>query len=182
MTNESLFGHIAEKFSSNQLENIATEALAYIINRTKTAKKGFFKFIEAVGIDSDDNLSIRTQGVGEDDAIPDLVGKDREGKDILIIESKFWAGLTENQPNTYLRRFPESQKCFLLFIAPVFRFPTLWSELMRRVINEGYNLSQRPDINSEFYIADVNKNHVLGIVSWRALLSYLLRFFRVFHG
>lgn len=177
MINESLFGHISERFGSTQLENIATEALAYIINRTNTSKKAFLKYLEAVGIEFDAGLSIRTQAAGEDGSIPDMIGKDGKGNEIMIVESKFWAGLTDNQPNSYLKRFPEKQKCLLLFIAPEIRFPTLWSELLRRIAAEGMVITQKANISSQFYLAEIEPSRLLGLVSWRALLSSLLRTF-----
>lgn len=177
MNNESLFGHISERFGSTQLENIATEALAYIISRTKSSKKTFLNYLEAVGIEFDAGLSIRTQAAGEDGSIPDMIGKDGKGNEILAIESKFWAGLTDNQPNAYLKRFPEKQRCLLLFIAPEVRFQTLWSELLRRVVAEGMAITRKPNISSQFYLAEIEPSRLLGLVSWRALLSSLLRTF-----
>ena len=34
----------------------------------------------------------------EDGARPDLARVDQDGEDRVLIEAKFWAGLTENQP------------------------------------------------------------------------------------
>lgn len=174
MGNESLFGHIAEKFPG-QIENIATESLAFILNRAKIAKEAFVKFIEQTGVKFDINLSIKTQAAGDDNITPDIVGKNASGREVLIIESKFWAGLTESQPVVYLKRFSASQNCLLLFLAPFMRFQTLWAEILRRCTKDGYRIVQIPYIGTEYWIVKINKNHTLGIVSWRALLSFILR-------
>ena len=58
-----------------------------------------------------------------------MVGLDRNNKPAVIIEAKFWAALTENQPNAYLNRLP--QKGVLLFVAPAQRIESLWAELRK---------------------------------------------------
>lgn len=63
---------------------------------------------------------------------PDLVGRDVEGRYLLIVESKFWAPLTLNQPATYIDRLPADKPALLLFIAPASRMRTLWLELLSR--------------------------------------------------
>ena len=48
---------------------------------------------------------------------PDLVGLDRTmGKECVLIEAKFWAGLTDRQPKAYLDRLDPGKA--LLFVAP----------------------------------------------------------------
>ena len=50
------------------------------------------------------------------------------------MEAKFWAGLTENQPNAYLARLPlDERPAVLLFVAPEARLETLWPELRRLI-------------------------------------------------
>ena len=42
-----------------------------------------------------------------------------------MVESKFWAPLTPNQPIGYLRRLPVDREGMVLFIAPEGRYGTL---------------------------------------------------------
>ena len=93
MANESLLGHISGEFTSNQEENIASASLVYIL-KNKIARKAFFEFIEQVGFKFDSDLKIQAQVHEDDKGIPDIVGKDKAGRSVLIIEAKFWAGLT----------------------------------------------------------------------------------------
>ena len=129
MAERSLLGFISTKLSSSP-ENIATEALCYILQNSKNARSGLVKYLTPL-IDLKSDVFFRTQVIGEKKEIPDLVGVDFENHEILIIESKFWAGLTSNQPVTYLKRLPQ-RSAMLLFIAPDRRLPTLWPELRRR--------------------------------------------------
>jgi hypothetical protein len=57
--------------------------------------------------------------------IPDLVGATTDGTGVLLVESKFWAPLTPNQPIGYLRRLPVDREGMVLFIAPEGRYETL---------------------------------------------------------
>ncbi len=112
MRKTSLLGHLVIKLTHQQ-ENIATEALNHILNTSSTARKSFLRYIEQTSIKFED-LKFSTQIVCKDKATPDvvstdknkaildLVGIDADGDKVLIIESKFWAGLTGNQPVAYL--------------------------------------------------------------------------------
>ena len=51
---------------------------------------------------------VRTQPTGKEGERPDLAGVDREGRECVLIEAKFWAGLTSNQPVAYLKRLPST--------------------------------------------------------------------------
>ena len=117
---ESLFSHLAYKFTSSP-ENIATEALCYIFNKSKTARKVLNNLLLPLGILLSENLTYETQVVGEDEAIPDLAGVNSEsGIAEILFEVKFWAGLTENQPITYLRRMHnQGGKIFYNFICSI---------------------------------------------------------------
>ncbi|MYA41649.1 MAG: hypothetical protein F4Z31_07855 [Gemmatimonadetes bacterium] len=78
---------------------------------------------------------MRTQATGEDGGRPDLVGFDEHGAERLLIEAEFWAGLTENQTLSYLRRLASDGGApgALLFVEPAARLQPLWNELFRLV-------------------------------------------------
>ena len=48
----------------------------------------------------------------------------------MLCEAKFYAGLTSNQPNTYIDRLKNNNGIGLVFICPAVRKETLWSHLL----------------------------------------------------
>lgn len=174
MKNETLLGHVAERFSG-QIENIATESLAFVVSRTPTAKKAFIKFLEQAGIALGDAITINTQRAESDESQPDMRGKNGQGDTVLFIEAKFWAGLTNAQPNKYLKHLAQDAQSMLIFIAPSRRLQTLWAEVLRRCKEDGRKFPIPQEVNPEFLTVKLNETTWLGVVSWRELLSYILR-------
>jgi hypothetical protein len=168
---ETLFGHLVQRFS-NSPENLATESLSFILNRSHVARDTFINFFEHLNIPLPQELRFETQASDNNDSgIPDLVGKNASGNIIFLGESKFWAGLTDNQPVTYLHRLIHANGNLLLFIAPAKRFSLLWPELRRRCSEA--NLIGEP-INSaisEAKILQLQNKCFLVLVSWRVLLN-----------
>jgi len=164
------------RFSSHP-ENIATESLHYILNRPSSrAKQAFIKYLQQTGVILPNDLIFQTQkGIEEDQAIPDLIGNDANGHSVVIVEAKFWAGLTAHQPITYLKQLPEHNDGILLFVAPAKRFRTLWRDLLSRCkdgLNDNIDLLDTTR-TEEFWTVRINNHHVLALVSWRSLLSYV---------
>lgn len=130
----SLLATLVDRFGTPP-ENLATEALNYILERSPAARRAMVD-IAFPSMPLDDRarltLTFRTQVAGADGSIPDLVGFDGDQREMLIIEAKFWAGLTDNQPVAYLNRLPTDRNATLLVVAPSLRFETLWPELIRR--------------------------------------------------
>src|SRR5262245_39667836 len=124
---DTLFGHLVTRFGSAQAENLATEGLPYVLGRSAEARRLFLRFLERSGQSFPGDLAFKTQLPNEDGAIPDLVGRDAAGAQVVIVEAKFWAGLTGQQPNAYLTRLPVGG--LLVFVAPALRFESLWPEL-----------------------------------------------------
>ena len=169
---QSMFGHLAEKFSAHP-ENLATESLNYILNRSATARRAFIRYLGQSGASLPDDLTFRTQQSGDDEAIPDLVGFDAANKQKAIAEAKFWAGLTDAQPVGYLKRLREQGGSLLVFLAPSMRFPTLWPELLRLCAASGITLKPNAPVTSEFLSATNDDRRVLALASWRSVLQYL---------
>ena len=86
----------------------------------------------------------------------------------MLIEAKFWAGLTGNQPNVYLKRLPPGMA--LLFVAPELRIVTLWSKL-RCLAGVGH-LRSDPD-ETDFKSVTTGAGKRLMLISWRRLLDRL---------
>jgi hypothetical protein len=121
------------------------------------------------------DLSFRAQVYGDDSGMPDLVGFDAEARPVVIIEAKFWAGLTEHQPVSYIDRLTEHADAVLVFLAPAKRFPILWAELRQRCQTAAKPAAPSRQVASEFQSVDVGGLRRLALVSWRSLLSYLKR-------
>jgi hypothetical protein len=168
---QSILAHLAPLLT-NQVENFATDALAHLLLEYPVISDGFREYLSQSGVKFTDSIKIKTQASWQDGAIPDLVGQDQEGRYIIIVESKFWAPLTSNQPETYLKRLPFDRQAILIFIAPASRLRILWSELLARS-----NVAQPNKFNAQlkgqFLIAPINEKHILALTSWEAFLDFL---------
>lgn len=170
MSTETLFGFLAHRFVA-QRENLATEALSFLLERSPAARSAVIRLIRSVGGELPDDLGFRTQASANDQAIPDLVGEDDQGRQVLIAEAKFWAGLTDAQPVVYLRRFEVVGHGVLLVIAPAARLELLWNELVRRCEEAQFQVSDCPSVGREIRSAAVHPGGQLVTLSWRVLLS-----------
>ena len=70
---ESVLAHLALRFST-QPENIATEALGYILRRSFEAREALLGFLKQAEVHIEGPLTFRTQVVGSSGDRPDLVG------------------------------------------------------------------------------------------------------------
>ena len=168
----SILGYLTTRFASSP-ENIATEALYFVLGKSHVVRDSFVEYFNQASIDIPNSLVFRTQVAGDDNSIPDLIGFGKDGESTLICEAKFWAGLTSNQPITYINRLPYEKKAILVFIAPSKRFPTLWAELINRCSVAGVDLKEIRNIGSGLLVGKINSYHSLGLCSWSALLAYL---------
>ena len=91
----TLFSHIIQKRFSQVNEDVATDALAYILESSEAARRGMMKLLWGItaGLPQ---LRFRTQQA-EGTIRPDMWGYG-ETEPRVFVESKFWAGLTDNQP------------------------------------------------------------------------------------
>lgn len=170
----TLFGYLATKFTASP-ENIATEALNYILVRSPVANAALLHLLEEAGVDLPDDVAFQTQVTGDDNARPDIEGRTAKRGTIIVVEAKHWAGLTDNQPVTYINRLPEEGPALLVFIAPAARFTTLWPELTGRCNRAGFGTGETQQIAPEFWSATLPKGRHLMLVSWRAVLADITR-------
>jgi len=168
----TLFGHLALQFGTSA-ENLATESLQYILQSSPVACNAFLELLRDLGVDLPQETSFRTQVGFGDHGVPDLIGETSSGS-ALVIESKFWAGLTQHQPVGYLRDLTDEGGHLLLFIAPGARFPTLWGELLRRCRNAEIDVVSQTEGNGS-KTAQLDLDIKLAMVSWRYVLEVLLR-------
>jgi hypothetical protein len=127
----SLFGHLAVRFGSHP-ENLATEALGYILGRSAGARAGFVASLaEGVSLDLPE-LRFETQHTSEDDGgRPDLAGIDDTGSVRVLVEAKFWAGFTARQPVSYIDQLPDGG--VLVVLCPAARVAYVAREIAHRL-------------------------------------------------
>ena len=174
MTSQSLFGEMVLRFSRSP-EDLATEALLYILQNHSESWPAIHRQLLRTEIPIPDEVRFRTQVSGKDQSQPDLIGFDIDGNEVLIFESKFWAGLTPNQPVNYLSRLPREKPGLLFVICPGMRFSALWSKLEARIREEGLELSVSQNLDAEYQFARLGETHGFGLLSWGSLLSMLRR-------
>ena len=167
----SLLAYLAYKFGG-QTETIATEALGYILSRSEAARNALRETIRIGGVDVGRIARVQTEVIGEKMERVDLSAYDDAGEERVLIEAKFWAGLTGNQPDTYLKRLLQNKNpSALLFVAPESRLVTLWAELGRLANDGGFGLGAGT-VATGLQGAVVNNGpHRLVLTSWRAMLG-----------
>lgn len=168
-TETTLFAHIIPRLTDRS-EDIAVEALGYILSQSTASRRALETLVAAGGAEVTSIAGVRTQVAGADGATPDLSCLDEQDTESVLIEAKFWAGLTDNQPNTYLARLPKDRPSSLLFVAPAQRLETLWPEILRRA-QAKYQLDsirETGDLRSAIIAGSPRR---LMLASWRALLA-----------
>lgn len=165
----TLLARLAPMFGP-QTENLAVEALGHILSGSEAARSALSELLQAGGAGVGQVVRVRTQDAGEDGARPDLVGSDQDDEDRVLIEAKFWAGLTANQPGGYLERLESApQPSALLFVAPARRLDSLWPELCRLA-----ELASDVGLDSDaegLQSARIGDGPYLMLTSWRTLLG-----------
>jgi hypothetical protein len=142
-------------------ENIATRGLHAILKH-REGLTGFQEILtEKCGwrvpihtVNAQVNLGVNGQ--------PDLEGLSASGDRIFLGEVKFWAGLTKNQPLSYLSELAPGG--LLLFIVPKTRRQAVWDELRRRV----------PDRLDESAFKFRTQNKWLALLSGQDVLECLI--------
>ena len=173
---ERLLGRIARHHTIGR-EDVATDALAFILERAPVARSAFADFLRD-GTDVPPPIAkVQTQYSLPNGAAPDLACLDEDSNLLAFVESKFWADLTSNQPVTYWNALPADLPATLLFLAPAERIDpgTLWEELVERLEQAGHQLA--PAVRKTEYTisapAKSGSHRRLMVTSWETLLDYL---------
>ena len=164
---KSLLGHLYSHIKGSA-EDVATMSLQYLLTYYDCLKISFNGLLaDRLGVPFDKQTSYECQSVGEELERPDMAGTDSNGKEIILCEAKFYAGLTENQPLTYLKRLRMENGTGLVFICPKDRMISLWATLMDKCKDQ--NTVQIND-----FCVSVNNIHMT-ILSWEEIISNLNR-------
>lgn len=169
MYGSSLLAHLAKNFAPHP-ENIATEALGHILVKYPSAARALTSVLSGTDI-SDDLVYQTQQAEGEGQARPDLTGKDDQGRNVVLIEAKFWAGLTDNQPRAYLGMLPDDVPSVLCFVAPQERLISLWPEICSRATSSGYEIKVTMD--GVYKSAELGGKQRLILTAWGNVLAAL---------
>lgn len=168
MSGTSLLAQLYPYFRGSQ-EDVATASLRYIISSDQILNIAFTRIISnKLNISIEDELQYECQIIGKSDEKerPDISGFDGNGDEQILCESKFYAALTSNQPNTYIKRLIKEKGKGLVFICPELRRKSLWNEVLNRAKNE-------------FKIVEISEECIeiqgirMGILSWIEILDVL---------
>jgi len=107
MQSKTVLGHLVHRIGVHQQENLATEALGFILANSLAASRRIHKICLPDRFFLSGDLRFETQRGGLEDCIPDMKCYDAQGRLRVTVENKFWAELTKNQPVTYLREFQD---------------------------------------------------------------------------
>ena len=165
----TLFAQMVLRFA-NHPENIAVEALGHILAHSTSARQGLEDVLRSGGSRMGPIARTETQFAADEGSRPDLAGFDAEQEVRLFIEAKFWAGLTDNQPNGYLAQLPDDGPSALLFVVPEARLEALWSGVCELADRE-YGLVQSDESGQLRSASIVDTECYLMMTSWRALLD-----------
>lgn len=112
-------------------EDIATYSLEYIVSKSSELNKAFTNLLEtSLNEGLGKHLRYNCQATGKNKERPDISGVNADNKEIVLCEAKFYAALTENQPNAYLDRLKQEDGVGLVFICPAKRRKNLWGQLL----------------------------------------------------
>lgn len=167
----TLLSFVAQRHTIG-LEDAATDALFFILSRSTSARKALSEFLG----DEQGPLPVaKVQPWATDahGAIPDLACLDKDGNTVALIESKFWAPLTPNQPVTYWRGLPAQKRAVLLFLAPDYRVDEgpLWEELEVRLRDAGHELSPADRGHGLIIGRSKDDQRRLMLTTWQLLLD-----------
>ncbi len=162
---QSLLGQFYNRIKGSQ-EDIASESLTYILKKSIRARQTVNQIVNLnTGLNFTD-LSYKTQNVGDKLERPDISGINENGKEILLIEAKFWASLTSNQPNEYLNRLGDNS--VLIFLVPSLRNRAIYEEVLYRIKEKYSDIETDPE-NLKIKINQTNKFII--IKSWNEILN-----------
>lgn len=167
----TVFSHIIQKRFSQVNEDVATDALAYVLQSSEAAQRGMAKLLSGIVPDLP-SLRFKTQQ-SEGAIRPDMWGFADHGP-CVYVENKFWAGLTDNQPVSYLKRLAGyAQPTVLLVVAPAAREHALWRELIRRLEDAGISGSECDSPAGVSHMVSTGLGPIVALTSWTNVLSVM---------
>jgi len=156
-------------------EDVATDVLAYLMERPEI-QGTLCKLLAEAGypyLNPGFSVEIRTSGEsGRTGGIPDIwlsYGQGEHKAIKAVIEDKFGAGLTKNQPCGYLDKVGTGG--IVLFVAPAWRQKGIWEEVQGRCKKSGAPIVALKT-NSSKRIGKTGSKYI-AVISWNTLLRAL---------
>lgn len=159
-------------------EDATTEAIVYVLNRSDALRRRLHGLVSSVtGLRLAPVQRYEAQVHQAENQRPDIVGYAASNQQVLLIENKFWADLTDNQPVAYLRVLENDEPGLVLFVCPSTRIDLLWTYLLDRVRKAEIAIDEKTDestrSNDPRSIVLQGGHHALGCISWHRLLQEL---------
>ena len=165
----TLLAYLVPKWT-RRVEDMATEALAFILNESPACLGALNELLQDGGFDLEQIRRVRTQVTDEDSSRPDMNGYDRIGGKRLLVEAKFWAALGQKQASGYFDQLDEDSPGVLLFIVPESRRETLRYEIGRLMDEAGKKLEHTEPFEGGWRTRILGSDNRLMLVSWDQLL------------
>ena len=166
---ESLLASLYSRIKGSQ-EDVATVSLQYILSSSEKLNAAFNRLLsDSLKMNIDSDVHYTCQSVGEDKERPDMSGVDSDGNEVILCEMKFYAGLTDNQPNGYLNRLVSKNGKALVFVCPEARKISLWRKVTELCKEHGRSITEESDL-----LAKVD-GIAMTIVTWSRIIDELRR-------
>jgi len=163
----ALLAHLYSHIRGSQ-EDIATYSLQYLLSSSIELNRAFTRLVaDTLHAEIPESLNYFCQATGKNQERPDIAATDMNGKEVLLCEAKFYAGLTENQPNAYIDRLVSEAGIGLVFICPAMRRHVLWSSLLELVEHRSVAV-----ISDSCILVD---GIYMSLITWAELIAILRR-------
>lgn len=167
-----ILAHLGHRLTKQQ-EVLATEGLTYLLQNSDACSDALRRLAQQAGCTLPASLVYRAEVSGDDLERPDVVGFDDQSRETAILEGKFYAGLTDNQPNAYLTRLAKGGGGLLLFVVPDLRIPRLWEEVTSRARKQS-ELGAFQELAGSTRFLQFSNGVTLMMKSWRELLDTMM--------
>ena len=166
----SLLGYLVPRIAASGAAPAATQALAYLLNASTGVAEAFVGIVAPTDIDgfTPGHIAAEEQ---HGDHFPDLTICGTDGVVRILVENKFWAGLTSAQPVAYLEALPADESSALVFIVPHERAYGLWGELRKKCRSSKINLGSESKGDGITWARAGQR--ILAITSWKHVLGRL---------
>ena len=170
--NHTLLSFIVKRHVKTK-ENAATGALGFILEKSKAARKGLSDVLQAKVNGISPIASVEIQSLVASGGIPDLACLDSHGDIRALLEAKFWADLTPQQPNEYWESLPRDTPSALVFLVPTYRLDDMLRKLTRHLVKVGFQSGEEDRSSDCITVRDMKSQRRLMLISWDLLLRHL---------
>lgn len=172
IANHSLLSFIVKRDVEIK-ENAATDALGFILATSTASREGLSELLQTKATGISPIASVEIQSPVGRGGIPDLVCRDSDRGIQVLLEAKFWAGLTPHQPNTYWDNLPGDTPSALVFLVPAYRLEAMLGELTGRLRDVGFESGGEDRSSGCITVRDMKSQRCLILISWDELFRNL---------